>query len=310
MRIVAALGGNALRHRDESLDADTAARNVRVATVGLAELANSHELVLTHGNGPQIGLLALQSEAYRDVRAYPLDVLGAESQGMIGYLLERELGNALPGRQVVSLLTQTVVDALDPAFRRPSKPIGPVFEEAEARRLARDRGWTVAEDGDGWRRVVASPVPRSVVELPTIDILLAAGAVVVCAGGGGVPIVIDSQGMRHGVEAVVEKDATTALLARHLRADLLLLLTDVPAVELDHGTPHARALHETTTRELLAHDFAAGSMGPKVAAAAGFATVTGGRAAIGALADAEALVAGTAGTQVRFAEPELLTPLR
>jgi len=309
MRVVAALGGNALQRRGEPLDAKHAARNVHAATAVLAELAVEHELVVTHGNGPQMGLLALQSELYRDTRAYPLDVLGAESQGMIGYLLERELANALPSRQVVSLLTETVVDALDPAFRRPSTPVGPVYEEAEARKLARERGWTVAADREGWRRVVASPVPRSVVELPTIELLLAHGAVVVCAGGGGVPIVIDSQCMRHGVEAVVDKDATTALLARHLRADVLLLLTDVPAVELDFGTSHARPLHETTTRELLAHEFAAETMGPKVAAATSFVTVTGRRAAIGALADAVALVHGTAGTQVRFAEPEMLTPI-
>jgi carbamate kinase len=257
--------------------------------------------VVTHGNGPQIGLLALQAEAYRDVRSYPLDVLGAETEGMIGYLLERELANALPDRHVASLLTQTVVDALDPAFRTPTKPIGPMYDEQSAKELARDRGWSVAPDGEAWRRVVASPFPRSIVELPTIRLLLDHDVIVVCAGGGGVPVVIDNDGARHGVEAVVDKDATTAMLARDLGADLLLLLTDVPAVQVGWGTPGARPLHAVTDRELQAFDFAAGSMAPKVAAAVSFVAKTGNRAAIGALADASSLVSGQVGTQVTAA---------
>ncbi len=298
MLIVAALGGNALLRRHESLDAEVAQRNVKVAATVLADLARDHQLVITHGNGPQIGLLALQSEAFRDVRTYPLDVLGAESEGMIGYLLERELGNVLGALPVASLITQTVVDALDPAFRKPSKPIGPVYTADRARVLARERGWSVARDGADWRRVVASPTPRSIVELPTIRLLLEHGIVVVCAGGGGVPVVVDSAGARHGVEAVVDKDHASALLARQLDADLLLLLTDVPAVELDWGTPEARALRTTSPAELAKHSFATGSMGPKVAAASTFVRATGKRAAIGALADAVGLVAGTAGTSV------------
>jgi len=298
MLIVAALGGNALQHRGEPLEAEVADRNAKLAAVVLADIAREHRMVVTHGNGPQIGLLALQSEAYRDVRSYPLDVLGAETEGMIGYLLERELANALPDRHIASLLTQTVVDALDPAFRRPTKPIGPMYDVDEAQRLATERGWTVAPDNDGWRRVVASPIPRSIVEQATIKLLLDHDVLVVCAGGGGVPIVIDSGGVRHGVEAVVDKDAATALLARQLGADVLLLLTDVSAIEIGWGTPDARPVGQITPREVRALTLASGSMAPKAAAAASFVSATGGRAAIGALADAAALVAGSTGTQV------------
>ena len=298
MLIVAALGGNALLRRNEPMDAETAQRNVKIAVAALAEIANGHQVVVTHGNGPQIGLLALQSEAFRDVRTYPLDVLGAESEGMIGYLLERELGNVVRDRPVASLLTQTVVDALDPAFQKPTKPIGPAYDADRARALAKERGWTVAPDGKQWRRVVASPTPRSIVELPTIRLLLKNDVVVVCAGGGGIPVVVDSAGARHGVEAVVDKDRASALLARELKADLLLLLTDVPAVELDWGTPSAHAVRSLTTAELERHTFAVGSMGPKVEAAAAFVRSTHGRAVIGALSDAAAMVDGKAGTVI------------
>jgi carbamate kinase len=298
MLIVAALGGNALSRRGEPLEAEIARRNAKIAAESLAAIAREHRLVITHGNGPQIGLIALQNEAYREVRSYPLDVLGAESEGMIGYLLEQELGNALPGIRIASLLTQTVVDPRDPAFEHPTKPIGPVYEAETARLLAAQRGWAIAPDGDGWRRVVASPAPRSIVELPTIEILLARDVLVVCAGGGGIPVVQDAYGARHGVEAVVDKDLATALLAEQLGADLLVLLTDVTAVELDWGTPNARVLHETTVGELRRHEFAAGSMGPKVAAATAFVAKTGLPAAIGALRDAAAVVHGTAGTRI------------
>jgi carbamate kinase len=298
MLIVAALGGNALLRRNEAPDAEVAQQNVKVAAAALADVARDHDLVITHGNGPQIGLLALQSEAFRDVRTYPLDVLGAETEGMIGYLLERELGNVLGERPVASLITQTVVDARDPAFQRPTKPIGPMYEPARAKTLAKERGWTVAVDGKGWRRVVASPTPRSIVELPTIRLLLEHGVLVVCAGGGGIPVVVDSAGARHGVEAVVDKDLASALLARQLSADLLLLLTDVHAVEVGWGTPDAQPLRTATPTELEHYEFASGSMAPKAAAAAAFVRSTGKRAVIGALADALALVDGTAGTSV------------
>jgi carbamate kinase len=298
VRVVAALGGNALQRRGDPLTDERMEANVRAAAGALAEIGREHELVVTHGNGPQIGLLALQAEAYRDVRSYPLDVLGAESEGMIGYLMERELANALPDRAVATLLTQTVVDALDPAFRAPSKPIGPVYGEREAALLARERGWVVARDQGGWRRVVASPVPRSIVETPTIKLLLDQRVIVVCAGGGGVPVVVDTHGARHGVEAVVDKDAASALLARSLRADVLLLLTDVSAVTLGWGTANAQPIDRVTPEELESHAFAAGSMAPKVAAASSFVRSTGARAAIGSLDDAAALLAGAGGTQV------------
>lgn len=305
MLVVAALGGNALLRRGEPLESEIARRNAKMAAEALAGIARKHRLVVTHGNGPQIGLLALQSEAYREVASYPLDVLGAESEGMIGYLLEQELGNALPSSQIASLLTQTVVDAADPAFSRPTKPIGPTYTPEVAQRLASERSWAVAPDGrdpsgnERWRRVVASPVPRSIVERPTIELLLAHEVLVICAGGGGIPVVADALGGHHGVEAVVDKDLASALLAEQLGADLLLLLTDVAAVELDWGTPRARPLRDTSVRELRKHRFAAGSMGPKVAAAMSFVTNTRNPAAIGALGDAAAIVNGTAGTYVR-----------
>jgi carbamate kinase len=305
MLVVAALGGNALLRRGEPLESEIARRNAKVAAEALAAVARDHELVVTHGNGPQIGLLALQNEAYRDVPSYPLDVLGAESEGMIGYVLEQELGNALPGWQIASLLTQTVVDPTDPAFGRPTKPIGPTYTAEVAQRLASERGWAVAPDGgdgpgnDRWRRVVASPIPRAIVELPTIRLLLDHKVLVICAGGGGIPVVVDAHGARYGVEAVVDKDLVTALLAEQLGADLLVLLTDVAAVELDWGTPDARPLRETTVRELQGYQFAPGSMGPKVAAALSFVSNTGRPAAIGALANAAAVVSGSAGTIIR-----------
>jgi carbamate kinase len=301
MRIVVALGGNALLRREEPADADTQRRNVAAAACAVAELAADHQLVVTHGNGPQIGLLSLQSNAYDKVRPYPLDVLGAESEGMIGYLLDQALQNELPDRQVATLLTQVVVDPHAPAFAAPTKPVGPVYTEAEARRLAAERGWTVAVDGRWWRRVVASPEPLDIRELPTIRLLVEGGVLVVCAGGGGIPVVVET-GRVHGVEAVIDKDLAAALLARRLDAEFLLLLTDVPAVELDWGTPRARPLVAATPAELRACRFAAGSMGPKVEAACRFVEATGGRAAIGALADAAAILRGQAGTTVAPAQ--------
>ncbi len=277
MLIVAALGGNALLRRNESADIEVAQPDLTTAAAVLAELARDHQLVVAHGNGPQIGMLARQSEALADAVTYPLDVLGAQSEGMIGYLLERELGNVLGERRIATLITQTVVDALDPAFRKPSKGIGPIYEAERAQALATERGWTVAPTGTQWRRVVAAPTPRSIVELSTIRLLLDHGVVVVCAGGGGVPVVVDAIGARHGVEAVVDKDLAAGLLARQLSADLLLLLTDVSAVELEWGAAGARPLRTVTTVELQQHVFAAGSMGPKVEAAVSFVRSTGGR---------------------------------
>lgn len=298
MRIVAALGGNALLRRGEPLTADLQRRNVARAVTALVPLGREHELVVTHGNGPQVGLLALQSLAYEEVAPYPLDVLGAESEGMIGYLLEQELVNALPGRPVATLLTQVVVDADDPAFASPTKPIGPVYREPEARRLARERGWSIARDGDGWRRVVPSPEPRRIVELSTIRLLVDAGVLVVCAGGGGIPVLAGPGGALHGVEAVIDKDLAAALLATSIAADRLLLLTDVDAVYRNYGAPIAEAIREIAPSDLRREPLPAGSMAPKVEAACRFVEQTGGRAAIGALEDAAALAAGERGTQV------------
>jgi len=300
MRIVVALGGNALLRRGQPTDVETQRANIEVACAAVAALAHEHELVLTHGNGPQVGLLALQAEAYAGTRPYPLDVLGAESEGMIGYLLEQGLQNLLPGRDVATLLTQTLVDASDPAFAAPSKPIGPIYEEERARELAAARGWSVARDGSAWRRVVASPEPRAIVEERTIRLLVEHGVLVICSGGGGIPVVARDGG-RHGVEAVVDKDLAAALLARLLGAELLLLLTDVPAIEEGFGTPAARRIERADPAQLRRLELAPGSMGPKAEAAARFVEATGGRAGIGALADALAIVNGDAGTIVAAA---------
>jgi carbamate kinase len=299
MKIVVALGGNALLRRGEPAEAAVQARNVELAAAAIAALAAEHAIVVTHGNGPQVGLLALQAAAYTDVAPYPLDVLGAESEGMIGYLLEQSIRNALPRREIATLLTQVVVDVDDPAFGRPTKPIGPVYPEARAAELAATLGWRIAPDGGGWRRVVASPEPRSIVELSTIRLLVDTGVIVVCAGGGGIPVVAGAGGVLHGVEAVIDKDLASGLLAQLLGADLLLLLTDVDAVQLDYGTAAARRLEETTPDELRAHRFAPGSMAPKVEAACRFVEATGGEAAIGSLSEAPAILAGRSGTRVR-----------
>jgi carbamate kinase len=301
MRVVVALGGNALLRRGEPADAGTQRRNVAVAVESLARLARSHELVITHGNGPQVGLLALQGDAYAQVPPYPLDVLGAESEGMIGYLLDQELVNALGSRPVATLLTQVIVDPDDPAFQRPTKFIGPVYPRERAEQLAAERRWSIAADGEHWRRVVPSPEPRGIVELPTIRLLVEAGVVVVCVGGGGIPVVVDRDGRLHGVEGVVDKDLAAALLAEGLGADALLMLTDVDGVQVNWGTPQARRLDDVSASELAGMTFAAGSMGPKVQAACRFAERTGGLAAIGALADAADILEGRRGTRVRAA---------
>jgi carbamate kinase len=299
VRIVAALGGNALLERGQIPDADPERLNIRLAVAALAPLAEGNELLITHGNGPQVGLLALESATDPALtRPYPLDALGAETQGLIGYWLLQALHNAVPGREIASLITQTLVSVSDPAFANPTKFVGPVYAKADAERLAADRGWTVKPDGDSWRRVVASPAPRWVVEMHLIRRLLTAGAIVVCAGGGGAPVIRDRQGHLEGVEAVVDKDRTAALLAEGLDAAALLLLTDVTAVEDSFGTPEARPIRRVTPAELRSRRFPAGSMGPKVDAACRFVEVTGHMAAIGALTDVEAILEGTAGTVI------------
>jgi carbamate kinase len=296
--VVAALGGNALLRRGEPMDAVTQRRNVARAATSLAQLAERGPLIVTHGNGPQVGLLALEAAAYSGAEPYPLDVLGAETEGMIGYLLAQELRNSLPGREVATVLTQVVVDPNDPAFTHPTKPIGPTYDQQQAAELSEGRGWSVGRDGPFWRRVVASPEPRRIVELATIRLLLRAGTVVVCVGGGGIPVTVADDGKLYGIDAVIDKDLAAAMLAVEIDAGALLLLTDVPAVQVGWGTGDARPLRRATPEELRARDFAAGSMGPKVEAAARFTERTGRRAAIGGLDEADLLLDGIHGTTV------------
>jgi len=299
MRIVAALGGNALLKRGERPDSDIQEHNVEIAVAALAPLARDHELIVTHGNGPQVGVLALESASDPSLsHPYPLDSLGAETQGLIGYWLVQELQSQLPDRLVAAVITQTVVDRDDPAFDRPTKFVGPVYDEAELRGIAVQRGWEIAADGDRWRRVVASPEPTRIVESAVIRLLLDAGAVVVCAGGGGIPVIETPNGSLSGVEAVIDKDLTTALLAEEMGADVLLVLTDVEAVIRDFGTPRAEPIRSITTDGLRDIQFPAGSMGPKITAVCRFVDRTGGFAAIGSLADAAALLDGSHGTRV------------
>jgi carbamate kinase len=304
VRVVVALGGNALLRRGEPLTAENQRANARIACKGLAPLALEHELVISHGNGPQVGLLALQGSAYTEVDPYPLDMLGAQTEGMIGYLIQQELGNELPfEKRLASLLTQIEVDRDDPAFGDPTKPIGPIYSEDEAKRLADEKGWEFRPDGDSFRRVVPSPLPKQIFGVEPIEWLLGQGAVVVCAGGGGIPVMYTDDevpaGKRLvGVEAVIDKDLASALLAKDLRADALLIVTDVDAVYADWGTPSQRAIRRATPEALLQSEFAAGSMGPKVRAACSFVEETGGVAAIGSIADTPALLRGEAGTLV------------
>ena len=300
MRLVVAIGGNALLRRGQALSAANQLDNVRVAAAQLARVALKHEVVLTHGNGPQVGLLALQAAAYTAVQGYPLDVLGAQTDGMIGYLLEQELSNLLPpNKVVVTLLTRVEVRLDDPAFAKPSKPIGPLYSHDEANRIAAEKHWVLAADGAGFRRVVPSPQPQRVLGLAPIRWLLDHQALVIAAGGGGIPVAVGDDGRsRHGVEAVIDKDLCSGLLARELDADCLVIATDVDAVYLDWGLPGQRALRQTSPGELSHHHFPEGSMRPKVEAACRFAQATGRRALIGALKQIEAMLAGKAGTQV------------
>lgn len=299
MRIVVALGGNALLERGQRPDAEVQEANVRRAVEALAPLADEHEVVLTHGNGPQVGVLALQSASDPHLTTpYPFDVLGAQTQGMIGYWLLQAMQNRLPGRQVAAIINQTLVEAQDPAFEDPTKFVGEMYTREQADQLRVDRGWSIKQDGVGWRRVVGSPTPQRVVETRLIRQLLDSGAIVVCAGGGGVPVVRDETGQLRGVEAVVDKDLTSAVLADALDADALLVLTDVPTVMRDYGTPQEQPIRRTTPAALRSEQFAVGSMGPKVDAVCRFVEHTGGMAAIGSLNDAVAILRGSAGTIV------------
>ena len=297
MRIVIALGGNALLQRGEKPDALPQIANVDKAVEALAPLAEHHEIVLTHGNGPQVGVLALQSANDPKLsQPYPFDTLGSMTQGMIGYWLLQSLQNHLPGRHVAAMINQTLVLAGDPAFNNPTKFVGEVYTEEQAAQFTKERGWVMKADGPHFRRVVPSPRPQRVIETRLIRTLIEAGAVVVCGGGGGIPVIRDEKGMRKGVEAVVDKDLTAAVLAEALEADFLMILTDVPAVLENYGTPEQREINRATPAFMRRQGFAAGSMGPKVEAACRFVELTGDTAAIGRLEDAEKIISGQCGT--------------
>jgi carbamate kinase len=304
VRVVVALGGNALLRRGEPLTAENQRANARTACEALAPAAREHELVISHGNGPQVGLLALQGAAYTEVPGYPLDLLGAQTEGMIGYLIQQELGNVLPfEKRLATLLTQIEVDPLDPAFGNPTKPIGPIYTAGEAGALAKEKGWSFKPDGDSMRRVVPSPLPKRIFGLETIEVLLRAGAVVICAGGGGIPVMYTDEAVPAGrrlvgIEAVIDKDLASALLAADLKADVLAIVTDVDGVYAGWGTPDQRLISRATPKELETSEFAEGSMGPKVKAACAFVEQTGGKAVIGSISDTDALLRGDAGTTV------------
>jgi carbamate kinase len=311
MRVVVALGGNALLRRGEPMTAKAQRENVRVAAPLLASLARRHQLVLTHGNGPQVGLLALQGAAYAESEAFPLDVLGAQTEGMIGYVIEQELGNLLPIEMpFATILTMVEVDPADPAFDHPTKFVGPVYDKPRADQLAGETGWVFRRDGEHWRRVVPSPEPKRIFEIRPIRWLIDKDVVVICAGGGGVPTMYlpGADRILVGVEAVIDKDLAGELLAREVGADVFVMATDVDGVYRDWGTARARLIERATPAELRELDFVAGSMRPKVEAAIRFADRTGKRAAIGSLADIEAIVNGDAGTQVIAQTASLVRP--
>lgn len=300
MRIVIALGGNALLQRGQPMTAENQRANIRVAAERIAAIVPGNEIVVAHGNGPQVGLLALQSAAYHDVAPYPLDVLGAQTEAMIGYVIEQELGNLLPENQsLATLLTMIEVDRGDPAFAHPTKPIGPVYDRETAERLKAAGGWAIAPDGDAFRRVVASPKPKRIFEIRPILSLVEQGTIVICAGGGGIPTMYDENGDLRGVEAVIDKDLASALLAEQIEADLLVIATDVDGVYTNWGRENQRRLGRVTPDDLAGLNLPAGSMGPKVEAACGFARTTGKEAIIGSLTRIADMVHGAAGTRVR-----------
>ena len=302
MRVVVALGGNALLRRGQALTAENQRENVCIAAEAMVPIAREHQLVISHGNGPQVGLLALQGASYKPDEAFPLDVLGAQTEGMVGYMIEQEMGNLLPFEvPFATILTMVEVDPEDPAFENPTKFIGPVYEKAEAERQAAAKGWSIKQDGDKWRRVVASPEPKRIFEIRPIRWMLESDTIVICAGGGGIPTIYDENRKLRGIEAVIDKDFASELLAEELEADLYIMATDADAVYVGWGTPEAKAIRRAPPEAFAAYDFPAGSMGPKVEAASRFASRTGKAAAIGALADLTAIVEGEAGTTVTTA---------
>ena len=298
MRIVIALGGNALLRRGEEMTAENQRENIRIAAKVLAPIIEKHEVVISHGNGPQVGLLSLQSAAYKEVEEYPLDILGAQTQGMIGYMIEQELGNHLPVEiPIASILTMVEIDPEDPAFSNPTKPIGPIYDEKEARDLAKLKGWNIKQDGNYWRRVVPSPEPHRIFQLRPIHWLLEKGTVVICAGGGGIPTSYKDNGKLEGVEVVIDKDRASSLLAFEFEADLLIMATDTDGVYLDWGSDSEKIISKTTPEEISKYSFDKGSMGPKVEAACSFVERSGQRAVIGSLKNIEKMVSGISGTQ-------------
>lgn len=301
MRVVVALGGNALLRRGESMTADRQRQNIRVAAEAMVPIAKAHELVISHGNGPQVGLLALQGASYKPDEAYPLDVLGAETEGMIGYMIEQEMCNLLPVEiPFATLLTMVEVDPNDPAFKNPAKFVGPIYAKAEADHIAAEKGWAFKQDGPNWRRVVPSPLPKRIFEIRPIKWLIEHKTIVICAGGGGIPTMYKPGDDRTliGVEAVIDKDLCSELLAREVEADLFIMATDAAGVFTEFGKPAARIIHKATPAVIGKFSFPAGSMGPKVDAACRFASATGKTAAIGALADIPAIVRGEKGTLI------------
>ena len=299
MKIVIALGGNALLKRGEPMTAENQRENVKTACAQIARVYDGNQLIITHGNGPQVGLLALQNNAYKEVPMYPLDVLGAETVGMIGYMIQQELSNAVPrSASIATVLTQIQVDPQDPAFQKSSKPVGPVYSKEEADKIAAEKGWTMAPDNDKYRRVVASPKPVNIYGLRPLKTLIENNYIVICGGGGGIPTWVDDAGKQHGAEAVIDKDLASALLATLIDADLFVIATDVDGAYIDWGKPEQKRIALATPDAALAFGFASGSMGPKIEAAANFAKATGKDAVIGALADIEQIVAGKAGTRI------------
>jgi carbamate kinase len=299
MRVVVALGGNALLQRGQALSAENQRDNIRVAAGQMAKIHEQHELVIAHGNGPQVGLAALMDAAYTSVDPYPLDVLGAKTIGMIGYIIEQELGNIIPFKDhIITVLTQIVVDPADPAFQNPTKPVGPVYDGAEAEKLHREKGWAMAPDGEYFRKVVPSPLPQRIIEIDTIKMLVDNGVVVICAGGGGIPVAYDEDRKLFGVEAVIDKDLASGLLAKGLDAEMFVMLTDVPSVYVDFGTEKQRAIRAAHPDAIEALDFAAGSMGPKVSGACKYVRETGFESAIGQLSELKGIMEGTAGTLI------------
>jgi carbamate kinase len=306
MRIVVALGGNALLRRGEHPSVESQRENVRRAAAQLAEIASGNSLVIVHGNGPQVGLLASQGMSMPEDERFPLDVLDAETEGLIGYLLELEVRNSLLGQRVcTSMLTMVEVNPDDPAFARPDKPIGAMYSQADANTATRERGWTMALDGPAYRRVVASPKPVGMLQVQPVRWLLAHGSIVICAGGGGIPVVAGASGSYRGVEAVIDKDRSAALLAREIEADLFVIATDVRGLYLDWGALSQRPVRRASPEALGKLAFAAGSMGPKVEAACEFTLRTRNRAVIGSLDDIGKMVAGTAGTSIVLGQAQL-----